>query len=76
METHADAEPDDADAGLLALALLLSLADPVDDAEADELTGSDLRDEERTRLSVDIVDIGGIHELNGVPISARSFVSM
>ncbi|KAK0229267.1 hypothetical protein EDD85DRAFT_940048 [Armillaria nabsnona] len=36
-ETHADAEPDDAEP------LALALADPVDDAEADELTGSALR---------------------------------
>ncbi|PBK92300.1 hypothetical protein ARMGADRAFT_1031178 [Armillaria gallica] len=31
-KTHADAEPDDADAEPLALALLLTLAEPVDDA--------------------------------------------
>ncbi len=36
-ETHTDAEPDDADAEPLPLAL----ADPVDDAEAEELTGSE-----------------------------------
>ncbi len=50
--------------------------DPVDDAEADELIGSDLRDGESTRLSKDIVDIGDIHKLNCVPMSARSFVSV
>ncbi len=36
-KTHADAEPDDADAEPLALAL----AEPVDDAEPEELTGSE-----------------------------------